>query len=316
MSRFDTGGKHTIHIYARAWAEWLLEQQQLEVEAELSGEFQMIARATDVLLQVRNEQGERFLALTELQAHYDANMPRRLAAYAALAREKYLSEVFVTVIYLAQPPAHVVLADHFHSELMDQVSHQDFKVIRLWELDAQAALALNNPALLPFVPLMRGGGTEEILRTCLARVRKEPQAEELETVFAAFASLVVDVEMVQKITRWSMHIIRESPLYKLMYTDLAEARAEARAEGLAEGRAEGQAEGRAEGQAEGYGAALRLLQRVLVFRFQTPENQFDSQLRSLDLAAIKQLSDIVLEVESLAAFEQALHQLIQAQNPD
>jgi flagellar biosynthesis/type III secretory pathway protein FliH len=93
-----------------------------------------------------------------------------------------------------------------------------------------------------------------------------------------------------------------------MYTDLAEARAEARAEGLAEGRAEG--------RAEGYGAALRLLQRVLEFRFQTPENQFDSQLRSLDLAAIKQLSDIVLEVESLAAFEQALHQLTQIQNPD
>jgi hypothetical protein len=125
-------------------------------------------------------------------------------------------------------------------------------------------------------------------------VRKEPQAEALEAIFAAFASLVVDVDLVRKIARWSMHVIRESPLYKLMYTDLAEARAEARAEGLVEGRA------------EGHEAAVLILRRFLAFRFQIPETQFDSQLDLLDLEAIKQLSDIVIDVPSLADFERAL----------
>lgn len=40
MGKFDTGGKHTIHLYARAWAEWIVDRQQLEIKAELSGEFQ------------------------------------------------------------------------------------------------------------------------------------------------------------------------------------------------------------------------------------------------------------------------------------
>ncbi len=51
MGKYDTGGKKVINLYNQAWAEWVLQQQQkaypslsgIEVEAELSGEFQFIA---------------------------------------------------------------------------------------------------------------------------------------------------------------------------------------------------------------------------------------------------------------------------------
>ena len=98
MGKFDTGGKRNLHLFAVAWAQWLLERQHLEVEAELSGEFQIVARSTDVLLRVHEETIGRFLSLTELQLRYDVNVTRRLAAYAALAREKYQLEVYVTII--------------------------------------------------------------------------------------------------------------------------------------------------------------------------------------------------------------------------
>ena len=45
MGQADTGSKQTINIYNKAWAEWVLQAEDVAVEAELSGEFQFIARA-------------------------------------------------------------------------------------------------------------------------------------------------------------------------------------------------------------------------------------------------------------------------------
>ena len=111
MGKYDTGGKKVINLYNQAWAEWVLQQQQkaypslsgIEVEAELSGEFQFIARSNDSLLKVKGKDGH-FLALTELQFVYDQTMPERLAAYKLLAYQKYGLKVFVTVVYFLPPP--------------------------------------------------------------------------------------------------------------------------------------------------------------------------------------------------------------------
>ncbi|HEY83935.1 MAG TPA: hypothetical protein G4N96_02300 [Chloroflexi bacterium] len=58
MGKYDTGGKKIIHIYNQAWAEWVLQQQQIEVEEELSSEFQFIARSNDSLLKVKGKDGQ------------------------------------------------------------------------------------------------------------------------------------------------------------------------------------------------------------------------------------------------------------------
>lgn len=152
----DASGKRTAHLYAQAWAEWVTKRANLKVETELSGEFQIITRATDVLLRVKSRKQGRFLLLVELQLRYDINMPRRLNVYAALAREKYGLEVYVVIIYLLEPPPEIVIKHQFHTEFMGQMAHQDFEVMPIWNFDANQALALNNPAILPFVPLMQG----------------------------------------------------------------------------------------------------------------------------------------------------------------
>jgi hypothetical protein len=66
VGNIDSGGKRTIHHFARAWAEFVVHERGLSIEAELSGEFQIIARATDILLQVHSETHGRFLMLSEL----------------------------------------------------------------------------------------------------------------------------------------------------------------------------------------------------------------------------------------------------------
>ncbi|MEZ4734423.1 MAG: hypothetical protein R3E79_45610 [Caldilineaceae bacterium] len=291
MGKFDTGSKRTIHLYARAWAEWIVAQQGLAVEAELSGEFQIVARATDVLLRVQDTEKGQFLSLTELQLQYRNTMPRRLAAYAALAREKYAMEVYVTVLYLTPPPEEVTLADEFHTEFMGQTAHQDIKVIRLWEIDAEAALALDNPALIPFVPLMHGGNTEQTLRKCVERLRKEPDAEELEAVLTLFANLVMNKEVVKRIVGWTMKILKESPFYQEI-TALA--------------REEGREEGREEALESERLAHRQTLQRLLAYRYKVPVNHFQLQLKELDIEAIKALIDWAFTLETISEFEAKL----------
>jgi hypothetical protein len=45
-------------------------------------------------------------------------MPRRLATYAALARQKYNQDIYVTVVYFMPPPANVTIDKSYHREFM------------------------------------------------------------------------------------------------------------------------------------------------------------------------------------------------------
>ncbi len=287
MGHLDTGSKKVINIYNQAWAEWVLQQQQVTVEAELSGEFQFVARATDSLLQVTTPNG-RFLVLTELQFLYDPTMPKRLAAYAILARQKYGQDVYVVVIYFMPPADDVTIEDVYHREFMGQVVHQDFQPIKLWDLEAEAVLAYGNPALLPFVPLMKGGNNERMVRRCAERIRQEPQAAELETVLAIFAEYVLDKQLLKQILRWEMNIVQKSTILQEL---------------IEKGREEGEETGQRR-------ATLDNLYQTLTIRFNADPNQYHDQLNRLDLPTLKNLFETALTAPSLAEFEAALTDLL------
>jgi predicted transposase YdaD len=289
MGKVDLSSKTIIHFYNQVWLEWLL-QQSLTVESELSSEFQFIGRASESLLQVYNPQYGRFLALTELEFSPKPRTPTRLTAYAALAREKYDLPVFVTVVYFRPPPADTQIESAFHSDFCGQVAHQDFQVIRLWELDAQQVLALQNPALLPFVPLMQGGNTGPVLQECASRIRTQPNAEELEAILSMFASYVMESQLINHILRSNtmIEILRESPFFKqVLGPQLIQ-----------------------EGQRQ---TLLKELPRLLLFRFNLPVGHFDDQFQRLELAALEQLNDAAFTVSSLAEFEDLLTQLLAPQ---
>jgi predicted transposase YdaD len=219
LGKADVSGKRTITLYTQAWLEWILREEAVTVEGEVSGELQFITRETDSLLRVQGQAGP-FLALTELQLRHDPEMPTRLAAYAALARQKYKLDLFVTVIYLLPPPVGVTPERSLHREFRGQMAHQDFQVIALWELEAGQILAgIPNPALLPFVPLMRGGATKEMLVACAERIRQEPEALELETVLAVLAGYVLKADVIKQVLRWEMTLFKESSIIKELLTE-------------------------------------------------------------------------------------------------
>ncbi len=146
---------------------------------------------------------------------------------------------------------------------------------------------------------MRGGDTEQMLRRCAERIRQEPQAAELETVLALFASRVMDINLVKQIVRWNMEeIIEELPLMQ-----------EFRDKWIERGREDGLEEGERK-------ATLKALRRTLLVRFGAVSDTLDEQLNHLDLATLEQLNEIALTATTLPAFEAALSEILSPPDND
>ncbi len=180
------------------------------------------------------------------------------------------------------------IVEAYHRDFMGQQSHQDFQVIKLWELEANQVLAFNNPALLPFVPLMHGGDTETMIRKCAERIRQEPAATELETILAVFAGYVLDVGLIKQILRGEMQIVQESPIMQ-----------ELQQEWLEKGHEEGKIE-----------ATLEGLHQTLIIRFDVELEELDERFEQFDLKSLKELSEVALMTQTLAEFEHALAEMV------
>jgi len=66
---------------------------------------------------------------------------------------------------------------------------QDYRVINLREVDVNTAFQQSLPALLPFVPILKGGEDGSIIREALQILRNNEQLNQLETDLAFFARL-------------------------------------------------------------------------------------------------------------------------------
>ncbi len=280
MGDKDIGGKYLIDRDPEGWIRWLLDDPTLEVLQALSPEFQFVGRRGDSLLRVCGQMGE-FGALAELQLEYEADMPARLQNYAALGRQKLRLPIVPIVVYLTPPPAGVELATAYHTEFMGLVTHQDFKVIKMWEVNATAAMDMDLPiGILPYVPLM-DGADETIVRRCVERIRAEPDHEELETILTLFAMIKLSKETVEQLLRWDMSVLEKSPLYQQIL-----------AKGLQEGRQQGLERGLEQGLERGLEQGLeRGIMRILQRRFSQFGAELPDRLAELPPAVLEELLD-------------------------
>jgi predicted transposase YdaD len=228
----DIGGKRLISLAPDAWVRWVTQRDDVVARDILGSDFQWISRESDVLVRTWSQQIGEFLVLNELQLRYTPRMPRRMRAYAALAEEHYELPVYPVLVNILPPSGTVAIATSYQSEVLGLVARQDYRVINLWEVDAQIAFQPLLPSLLPFVPVLRGGGDPQVVRRAVQLLRENEQLSELEPLLAFFASFVLEIPLVQQIMRWDMAVLRESPWYQ-----------EILKEGLAQGRQEGRQEG-------------------------------------------------------------------------
>ena len=210
----DIGSKRLISRDPEAWSRWVTGLSDVQALDTLSSEFQWVSRESDVLIKVNSPEHGPFLLLNELQLHYSSRMPRRMTAYAALARERYNLPVFPSLINILPPKSVKPIPAHYESSFLGLVARQDYKTINLWEVEAEQVFREGLSGLLPFVPVLKDGGSEAVVQRAVQELRRDPQLEEFEPLLAFFAGFVLELPLVQEIMRWDMTVLRESPWYE------------------------------------------------------------------------------------------------------
>ena len=125
------------------------------------------------MLKVYSPEIGEFLLLNELQIRYNSKMPRRLRAYTALAEERYNLPVYPVLINILPKPTNPIIPTRYESEILGLIARQDYQVINLWEIDVNLVFQQKISTLLPFVPILKGGNTENNLRQAVIELRKD-----------------------------------------------------------------------------------------------------------------------------------------------
>ncbi|MFM7577057.1 MAG: transposase, partial [Microcystaceae cyanobacterium] len=149
-----------------------------------------------------------FILLNELQLRHDARMPQRMRAYTGLVEEKYGLPVYPVLINILRPAPMVPIPSRYESEIMGVRAHQDYRVINLWEIEVEMVFEQHLSSLLPFVPILKGGNSEQNLRQALLSLRNDQVLADLEPLLSFFASFVLDIPLVQQMMRWDMTVLR------------------------------------------------------------------------------------------------------------
>ncbi|OCQ90419.1 transposase [Nostoc sp. MBR 210] len=209
----DISTKRLISLAPNNWVKWVTQIPDIIAGEILNSEFQWISRESDVLIRVESQEYGKFLVLNELQLRYNPEMPRRMRAYAGLAEEKYKLPTYPVLINILKT-SDVEIPTKYESNIAGLQVRQDYRVINLWEVDVSIAFEQPLPSLLPFVPILKGGGNESTIREALHLLQRDEQLNQLETVLAFFATFVLDSALVQQIMRWDMTVLRSSPWYQ------------------------------------------------------------------------------------------------------
>ncbi len=138
-----------------------------------------------------------------------------------MASEKYQLPVYAVLINLLEASSGTI-ASSFSSNFAGQRAIQEYQVINLWEVDVDIVFQRNLSTLLPLVPILKGGGEEQVIRLAervvelraLRQLRVQGQPGELESMLGFFATYVLDLDLVQQILRLDMAILEQSPLYR------------------------------------------------------------------------------------------------------
>ncbi|MEH2265034.1 DUF4351 domain-containing protein [Nostoc sp.] len=272
----DIGSKRLINLAPDAWLQWVTQRPEVLAKEILGSEFHWISRETDVLVKAYSATHGDFLVLNELQLRYTTQMPLRMRAYTALAQERYRLPTYPVLINILPPTSTLTIVNSYEQEFLGLRAIQDYRVINLWEIDAEIVFQQPLPSLLPFVPILRGGGEISVVQRALQALRTDAQLNELESLLAFFASFVLDTPLVQQMMRWDMAVLRESPWYH-----------EIEQRGIQEG-------------------ARRQLIRVLEQRFGEISYEVEVRLEGKNVEQLENLMDSAIAVNSLDEFVQIL----------
>ncbi|WP_124682040.1 DUF4351 domain-containing protein [Candidatus Viridilinea mediisalina] len=168
-----------------------------------------------------------------------------------------------------------------------------YQVIHLWQLDGEALLRLNRPALLALIGQTRLRDPQPILTQAIHQIMTQTSGERQEQLLTEFLLLCTDKElaaMAEQIIRYDRYGIPESPLISKWKE---------------EGRAEGVEEGIEKGIEKGH---LELLLRQLVRRCGPLSEPLTRQIQALPATQMLDLAEALLDFTGRDDLEQWLAQ--------
>ncbi|MCH8507055.1 MAG: DUF4351 domain-containing protein [Ectothiorhodospiraceae bacterium] len=270
----DIGSKKLVSLAPESWASWLMNCADIKVEELLESNLQWVGRENDSLMKVSTPDLGVFLLLVELQLRYHRKMPLRVRAYTALAGEKYELPVYPVLINILPHVKDPQIPSCYESEFNGIRALQEYRFINLWEVDVNLVFEQNIRSLLPFVPILKGGGEEQVVCRALRELRADEELSELESLLSFFSTFVLELPVVQQILRWDMAVLRESPLAQELFR-------------------EGQLEGQREGQ-------LELVLRQLTRRVGTLDESLVQRVRGISSEELEQLAEALLDFSELS----------------
>jgi predicted transposase YdaD len=185
------------------------------------------SRTVDCVLRLERD-GLTWYRHLEFQAERDPDIPRRCFEYNARLVLHYSATVVTTVVYLLRGADRDV-ADAFRLYIGTRlVNEWRFDVVRLWEIEADLALAAGTAGPLGLVPLLGGGDRPAVIRKAVRRLAALPSRRESADVMAVLIDLACqryDRGTIQRLFRKDS--IMQSWLYQ-MGRDEGEAKGEAR----------------------------------------------------------------------------------------
>jgi predicted transposase YdaD len=282
--------KRLVRGYARHFARWLAEDatfvRALDIELKNHHLF------ADALLEVMLH-GKTALLHIEFQAYYDSEMEMRLLEYNVLASRQYGHlPVYSYVIYLrkAGAVAESPLVRTFPDG--EEVHRFFFRVIKLWEIPAEALLQTGWIGVLPLVTLTRGGTQPEAVKEMIDRLASAEEYDLL-AISQVVGGLVFkkgdELEWFRKRFTMFQDILRESPIYQ----ELVE-------QGLEKGRIEGKIQAQREilvGFVQRHFSEITALAKQQTDSITDPEALQTVLLKLLDAQTVEEARQILLGID-------------------
>lgn len=148
----------------------LLGDEGATLESVENVEIHQLKRSVDGILKLERA-GELYYRHVEFQAEHTQDLARRCFEYNTQLLMRYGAPVLTTVVYLFPPGPSEELV--FRVTLgTKQINRWQFQVVRLWEVEATAALEHGGPGILALVPLMRGGSDWDVLMRAVMGVER------------------------------------------------------------------------------------------------------------------------------------------------
>jgi predicted transposase YdaD len=298
MAETDSLLKRLVSTFILDFATWLLGTA-VQAARPLPSELPAATVAADRVFQVTLMDGRALLLHIEFQGRRSqVPMPWRMLEYMARLAHTHRLDLESVVLYLGRGAG----ADdtglyEVHGLAGTPVLAWSYRVIRLWQLPAEALLVTPHVAPLALVGQMQIAHPQATLPAVVTRMRQVADVEQRGHLLTALVALLPEEEMVRMVERLleDDELLLELPyLQRIREAGREEGREAGREEGREAGREEGRIEGRREGEAE-------MLLRLLRVRFGPLSAEVTTRATTADPETLLRWSERVLSAPTLEA---------------